>query len=347
MVTFAFLGNTLFLTILVSMLSNTFSLIVTNATAEVQYRRAVLTFECVKSDAIFAYMPPFNILALVVMIPLKWVLNARYFHKTHVFVTRVLNAPLLLLIGLIERETLWDWRNRRHLPDLVGWKTKNTRRIPFWTRFVEFWSLDRFNVHGDIQAVFDEDPPEHVLAEIDALDDSHSEALHRKVAADLEIHLPHYLQEESIKTAHDMGSIRLPQSPYLSRDRGKEALSKDAIEDAKLEAEFPSSSENEDPRSSSVAESSNSRRRKDKQKQHPTIFESANNNARTPSAEKQESKSLNDRLEKLEKSTRRIEQLLMELVGTSSERDSEADPDDVDDMNARAALRNDVKFEEI
>lgn len=59
MVSFAFLGNTLFLTILVSMLSNTFSSIVKNATAEVAFRRAVLTFEGVKSDAIFGM--PFSL----------------------------------------------------------------------------------------------------------------------------------------------------------------------------------------------------------------------------------------------------------------------------------------------
>ena len=53
MVSFAFLGNTLFLTILVSMLSNTFASIVKNATAEIAFRRTVLTFEGVKSDAIF------------------------------------------------------------------------------------------------------------------------------------------------------------------------------------------------------------------------------------------------------------------------------------------------------
>jgi uncharacterized metal-binding protein len=52
MVTFAFLGNTLFLTILVSMLSSTFANIVANANAEIQFRRAVLTLEGVKSDAI-------------------------------------------------------------------------------------------------------------------------------------------------------------------------------------------------------------------------------------------------------------------------------------------------------
>jgi uncharacterized metal-binding protein len=55
MVTFAFLGNTLFLTILVSMLSTTFSTIVSNATAEIQFRRSVLTLEGVKSDAIVGF----------------------------------------------------------------------------------------------------------------------------------------------------------------------------------------------------------------------------------------------------------------------------------------------------
>ena len=50
MVTFAFLGNTLFLTILVSMLNHTFAKIASNATAEIQFRRAVLTFEGVKAD---------------------------------------------------------------------------------------------------------------------------------------------------------------------------------------------------------------------------------------------------------------------------------------------------------
>lgn len=100
MVTFAFLGNTLFLTILVSMLSSTFSKIAGNAAAEIQFRRAVLTFEGVKSDAIFAYQPPFNLLALFVMLPLKFVLSPRWFHKINVAAIRTLNAPLLFAISL-------------------------------------------------------------------------------------------------------------------------------------------------------------------------------------------------------------------------------------------------------
>ena len=39
MVAFAFLGNTLFLMIIVSMISNTYSKIVADATAEIQFRR--------------------------------------------------------------------------------------------------------------------------------------------------------------------------------------------------------------------------------------------------------------------------------------------------------------------
>lgn len=102
MVTFAFLGNTLFLTILVSMLSNTFSKIANNATAEIQFRKAVLTFEGVKSDAIFAYQPPFNILALFLLLPLKFVLSPRWFHKINVTAVRTINAPLLIMISMYD-----------------------------------------------------------------------------------------------------------------------------------------------------------------------------------------------------------------------------------------------------
>ena len=160
MVTFAFLGNTLFLTILVSMLSSTFSKIASNATAEIQYRRAVLTFEGVKSDAIFAYQPPFNILALCLLLPLKLILSPRWFHKINVTAVRTINAPLLLLISVYERRRLW-----------------NARPLKIKTK-LSFWDFSRFSVHADIQAVFDSDPPQSVLDEIsEAEDDPHPRTL--------------------------------------------------------------------------------------------------------------------------------------------------------------------------
>lgn len=170
MVAFAFLGNTLFLTILVSMLSTTFSTIVSNATAEIQFRRAVLTLEGVKSDAIFAYQPPFNILALLVLIPLKFILTPRWFHKINVAAVRTLNAPLLLLIGIIERRTLWAGARRQieaeQLPKVA---VKPLSRPSLWAR--------GFSVHGDIEAVFDVEPPQSVEDEIAQDNDLASHAL--------------------------------------------------------------------------------------------------------------------------------------------------------------------------
>src|SRR6202012_2207064 len=91
----------------VSMLTNTFSKIVENATAEIQFRRAVLTFEGVKSDAIFAYRPPFNILALLILLPLKFTVSPRWFHKVNITAVRLLTAPLLILLCWYERRSLW------------------------------------------------------------------------------------------------------------------------------------------------------------------------------------------------------------------------------------------------
>jgi hypothetical protein len=150
MVTFAFLGNTLFLTILVSMLSKTFSDIATNASAEVQFRRAVLTFEGVKSDAIFSYQPPFNIVALCLLLPLKFILSPRWFHKVNVAAVRTVNAPLLLFINIYERRNLWR-ENSRTFGSL---RPRSA---------LGFLGISRFSAHGDIQACFDSEPPQSLV----------------------------------------------------------------------------------------------------------------------------------------------------------------------------------------
>lgn len=155
MITFAFLGNTLFLTILVAMLSNTYTNLAANATAEIQFRRAVLTFEGVKSDALFAYRPPFNFFALVILLPMKFVVSERWFHKINVTAVRILNAPILLLISLHERQFLWKRNPLGNPPRRHSW-------LAFW---------ERFGAHGDLQAVFDQEPPQSVLDEMDDIDE--------------------------------------------------------------------------------------------------------------------------------------------------------------------------------
>jgi hypothetical protein len=154
MITFAFLGNTLFLTILVSMLSNTFSTIVANATAEIQFRRAVQTLEGVKADAIFAYQPPFNILAVFVLLPMKFIVSPRWFHKIHVATVRFINLPVLLFIAVAERRLLRPASSQRPLTRRRSW----------------FWEKWKITTHGDLQTVFDIVPPESLTEDI-AVDD--------------------------------------------------------------------------------------------------------------------------------------------------------------------------------
>lgn len=165
MITFSFLGNTLFLTILVSMLSNTFSTIVSNATAEVQFRHAVFTLEGVKSDAIFAYQPPFNILALVVLVPLKFIASPRWFHKIHVFSVRLLNLPLLLVIAVVERRGLWPATGSNLSTKAADEPSRGARGRPW------FWEKWRITAHSDIETVFEIPPPDAVLAEVAADDE--------------------------------------------------------------------------------------------------------------------------------------------------------------------------------
>ncbi|KXN87398.1 hypothetical protein AN958_08829 [Leucoagaricus sp. SymC.cos] len=104
MVTYACLSNTLLLTVLVSILSNTFARINEDAAAEQMFRKAVSTIEGVKADFLFSYQPPINVLALCIMLPARYVLTPRWFHKVNVFVIRITNLPILLLVSLYERQ---------------------------------------------------------------------------------------------------------------------------------------------------------------------------------------------------------------------------------------------------
>ncbi|KAI5833279.1 hypothetical protein K523DRAFT_370042 [Schizophyllum commune Tattone D] len=104
MVTYACLSNTLLLTVLVSILTNTFATISEDALAEAMFRRAVSTIEGVKADSLFSYHPPINLLAVCVMFPLSFILTPRWFHKVNVFCIRLTSFPILLGIALYERQ---------------------------------------------------------------------------------------------------------------------------------------------------------------------------------------------------------------------------------------------------
>lgn len=232
MVLFAFLGNTLFLTILVSMLSNTFSGIVANAVQEIQFRRAVLTFEGVKSDAIFSYMPPFNILALAILLPLKWSMSDRMFHKIHVAAVRTLNLPTLLLIAWYERRTLWITdKRRKYGGKRIDWKNANGPSVTH----AKFWSISRFSVHGDLHAVFEVDPPQSVLDKIDKDDDFEPGDPLGDLSRDrLNAHFGH-------SSRHNSVAVEEPR-----RESAKASVKKkEQLKDETLKQEFADSSDEE------------------------------------------------------------------------------------------------------
>jgi len=105
MVTYACLSNTLLLTVLVSILSNTFATINEDAAAEALFRKAVSTIEGVKADSLFSYQPPVNLVALCVMLPASYLLSPRWFHKVNVLMIRITSFPILLSIALYERQS--------------------------------------------------------------------------------------------------------------------------------------------------------------------------------------------------------------------------------------------------
>ena len=322
MVLFAFLGNTLFLTILVSMLSNTFSVIAANATAEIQFRRAVLTFEGVKSDAIFAYMPPFNIVALVVMLPLKLMLSDRMFHKVNVLTTRVLNAPLLLVISVYERHTLWRDDRHRHRPGpattSLAWKRHSTA----WVQWMKFWDFTRLSVHSNIHAVFETEPPWSLLEEIAEEDDLHgTDATGKTLHAALDDQFP------GIQTSRHESSSRSPTRP-MSKKRGKLAPRKASARrgssaSERLQATFGSPSDESE--------------RAWSQKKRPVRMDSVVDYGPDGIAMDE----ANQRLHKLEDSMARIEEMLASVIEQCDQVEQGAD--ESADSNVDAALNQEIE----
>lgn len=68
------------------------------------FRRAVTVLEGVKADSLFSYQPPINIFVLCFLLPASYILSPRWFHKVNVFLIRLTNFPILLLIAWYERQ---------------------------------------------------------------------------------------------------------------------------------------------------------------------------------------------------------------------------------------------------
>jgi hypothetical protein len=92
----------LIVTILITVLTNSFMAIVKNAEEEHQFLFAVNTISMVKSDALFSYVAPSNIIGWSLS-PLRWVIPLRQYVKLNRTIIKGTHFPLLFAIFLYER----------------------------------------------------------------------------------------------------------------------------------------------------------------------------------------------------------------------------------------------------
>ncbi|KAM5434258.1 hypothetical protein MferCBS31731_006752 [Microsporum ferrugineum] len=102
---FLFICHFLVVTILITVLTNSFMAIVQNAHEEHQFLFAVNTISMVKSDALFSYVAPTNVLAWAIT-PLRFAMPFRSFLKLNRTVIKITHFPILFSIYLYERTIL-------------------------------------------------------------------------------------------------------------------------------------------------------------------------------------------------------------------------------------------------
>ncbi|KAI0409534.1 hypothetical protein F4802DRAFT_148466 [Xylaria palmicola] len=89
-------------TILITVLTNSFTAIASNAKEEHQFLFAINTISMVKNDALFSYIAPANILAWV-LIPLRYIMPIRRFVLLNRTVIKLTHWPILFLIFVYEK----------------------------------------------------------------------------------------------------------------------------------------------------------------------------------------------------------------------------------------------------
>jgi hypothetical protein len=99
---FLFISHFLIVTILITVLTNSFMAIVSNANEEHQFVFAVNAISMVKNDALFSYVAPSNILAWI-LTPLRYIMPFKEFVKLNRYVIKITHFPLLFSIYAYER----------------------------------------------------------------------------------------------------------------------------------------------------------------------------------------------------------------------------------------------------
>lgn len=102
---FLFICHFLVVTILITVLTNSFMAVVRNANEEHQFLFAVNTISNVKSDALFCYVAPLNVLQWL-LAPLRYILPFRQYIKVNRTAIKLTHFPILFSIYLYEKLVL-------------------------------------------------------------------------------------------------------------------------------------------------------------------------------------------------------------------------------------------------
>ncbi|KAF2797828.1 hypothetical protein K505DRAFT_234566 [Melanomma pulvis-pyrius CBS 109.77] len=124
---FLFICHFLIVTILITVLTNSFMAIVQNANEEHQFLFAVNTISMVKSDALFSYIPPTNIMGWLA-IPLKYVMSFKRFIRLNRLIIKVTHVPILFTIFFYERLLLSNFAYGPN--DLVEQRGRSQSKVP-------------------------------------------------------------------------------------------------------------------------------------------------------------------------------------------------------------------------
>ncbi|KAB8078666.1 hypothetical protein BDV29DRAFT_137476 [Aspergillus leporis] len=102
---FLFICHFVVVTILITVLTNSFMGIVQNANQEHQFLFAVNAISMVKSDALFSYVAPTNILAWIIA-PLRYIMPFRQFVRVNRTIIKITHLPILFTICFYEKTIL-------------------------------------------------------------------------------------------------------------------------------------------------------------------------------------------------------------------------------------------------
>lgn len=105
MLVFVTFTQILLTTVLISILSNSFSKVMDNARAEYQFLFASTCLEASRNDHMVVLSPPFNLLALILVRPLRLILpsNHWFLQWVKISILKITHAPFVLVFSLYER----------------------------------------------------------------------------------------------------------------------------------------------------------------------------------------------------------------------------------------------------